>query len=326
MEVLVTGATGFVGGALVDRLLKQRWQVTAFVRRGSKIVSLKRKNVKLVFGDITDSTSVKKAVKGIDVVFNSAAALPHHKLADSSYWKVNVDGVKNVMEAAKTWGVKRVVHISTVGIFGATSRRGVGEKARPKLSDIYSITKLEGEKIAWKYVREGLPVVIIRPTIAYGPGDTRPGFLDLFVLIKKGMFISIGKGNNFFHTIYLENLVDALMLAAVRKSAVGQDFIIGDEPCPTMGQIVETIAKVQGKKLPGFYLPKRLALMTGLVFDLAQKFGLPAPLNSRRVKFITEEKKFRIEKAKRVLGYRAKISLDDGIEKTYDWYRKNGYL
>jgi len=313
MNALVTGATGFVGGALVDRLLRQKWHVAALARRGSKHTSLKRKGVKIIFGDLADLASVKKAVKGVDIVFNSAAALPYHNLPDQDYWEVNVTGVANVIDAAKTSGVKRVVHISTVGIYGRTQ-------------DVYSRTKLEGEKIVAKFMKDGFSAVIIRPTIAYGPGDTRPGFLNLFTLIKKGMFIPVGRGDNFFHTIFIENLVDALWLIASKKESLGEDFIIGDDPCPTMREIIGIIAEVQGRRIPNFYLPKPIAYSVGLIFDLFKHLGLPAPLTTRRVNFITENKKFKIDKAKRVLGYKPKVGLEEGMQKTFNWYKDRGYL
>ena len=326
MKVLVTGATGFVGRALVDRLLKERWRVAALVRRGSNFEGLKRKGVKLFFGDVSNPDSVKGAVKGVDIIVNSAAALPYHNLPDKKYWEANVYGVKNVIQAAKISGIKRLVHISTVGIYGATSRRGASERSKTELSGVYSRTKFEGEKIVWKYIKEGFPATIIRPTIAYGPGDIRPGFLNLFVFIKKGMFVPVGKGDNFFHTIYVGNLVDALMLAATKDAAIGEDFIIGDDPCPTMKELVEVIAKVQGKRLPNFYLPRWIAFASGIFFDFINKAGLPVPLTTKRVKFITENKKFKINKAKKVLGYKPRVGLEQGVRATRDWYRERGYL
>jgi nucleoside-diphosphate-sugar epimerase len=326
MKILVTGATGFIGGALIDKLLKQKWEVTALVRRETESTSLKQRGVKIVFGDITDLDSLKKAVKGVDVVFNLAAALLHHNLPDREYWKVNVDGVKNLMAVCRKYETKRIVHISTVGIYGPTSEKGKDEKSELKLSNIYTRTKYEGEKIVLEHIKSGLPVTIIRPTIVYGPGDTRPGFLNLFVLIKKGLFIPIGKGDNFFHTIYIENLVEALVLVATAKKVVGQDFIIGDDPCPTMREIIEVIAKVQGKKLPNFYLPKWLACLVGFVFEPLRCLGLSVPLRVSRVNFITQNKKFIINKAKDILGYKPKVDLEEGVQRTFRWYKEKGYL
>ena len=311
---------------MTRRLLEKKWDASVFIRSKSKFLKLEKETgiKKVTVGNIADIGSLKKATRGIDIVFNCAAALPYHNLSDRSYWEVNVKGVKNIMEACRWSKVKRVVHISTVGIYGPTLNKTANEKSEYKISDVYSKTKLEGEEIVWEYIKKGLPAIIIKPTIAYGPGDTRPGFLNLFTLIKKNMFVSIGRGDNYFHTIYIENLVDALVLVATNDAAIGEDFIIGDYPCPTMKKIVKTIANVQDKKLYPFYIPTVIAYMVGVIFDFFERLGLPSPLNSRRVKFMTQNKRFSIKKAQKVLGYRPKIDLDEGIKRTFDWYKKEG--
>ena len=324
MKALIIGANGFVGACLTKRLLKMKWKVSVFVRSESKLSKLGKEagQVKIFTGNVTDIGSLKEAIKGIDVVFNCAAALPYHHLPDKNYWESNVKGVNNIMEVCNNLKVKRVVHISTVGIYGPASGGIINENSEFKISDVYSKTKLEGEKIVWGYIKKGFPATIIKPTIAYGPGDLRPGFLNLFVLISKNMFILVGKGNNYFHTIYIENLVDVLVLAATEDNAIGEDFIIGDYPCPTMKKIVKTIARVQGKKTYPFYIPMIIAYIVGIFFDFFERLGLPSPLNTRRVKFITQDKRYNTEKARKVLGYRARIGLSEGIKRTFDWYRK----
>ena len=325
MRVLVTGATGFIGSNLVNRLIDQGYEVSVLVRsKRNKILSHK---VTQIRGDLTISSSLKKIAKNKDIIFHLAAGLPHHHLSDEQYWAVNVKGLVNLLENCVGENIKRFVHISTVGIYGPTSQKGVNESSKLKLTDTYSITKFKAEETARRFLKEkGLPITIIRPTIGYGPGDTRPGFISLFKLIKKKLFIPIGSGKNFFHTIYVDNLVDALILAATKKEAIGEDFIIGDEPCPTMGQIIREIALVQNTSIPPFYIPDNVARFLGKFFDLSGALGLPAPLNSRRVKFMIENKRFSIDKAKKILGYKPKVSLKEGIGRTYRWYRDNGYI
>lgn len=327
MRILVTGVTGFIGSNLVKRLLKEGWKVKALVRAKNNYATIKKLGVDIFIGDITDSKSVQEATKGVDVLFNCAAALPYHRFPDKDYWEVNVKGVENILKACYKSGVKRVVHISTVGIYGRTGKMALNEEALPKPNDIYSKTKFEGEKLVWREIKRGhLHITIIRPTIGYGPGDTRPGFLDLFKLIKMGIFVPIGKGENFFHTVYVGNLVDALLLVATKKEAIGEDFVIGDEPCPTMDQIIREIARVENVSISSLYIPDNIALFLGRFFDLSRVLGLPAPLNSRRVKFMTENKRFSIEKAKKILGYKPRITLREGIKRTFEWYRKERYI
>lgn len=324
MKVLITGASGFIGSRLAQRLSKD-FEVFALVRSKPKLQDFP-KNVKLIYGDITDGPSVMKALKNQDLVFNLAAGLPYHKLTDSGYFDVNVKGAENIFKAALDNKVKRLVHISTVGIYGPTLSSVVNEKSPLNLRDTYSITKAEAEILCRKFIKQGLPATIIRPTIGYGPGDKRPGFLNLFKLINKGFFIPIGQGDNFFHTIYVDNLVDAMILAVTKKAAIGEDFIIGDDPCPTFKEIIESIAEILNRKIYPIYLPKELAATAAKVFDLSGKLGLPTPLNSQRVAFMTENKKYDIGKAKKLLGFKPKIGLQEGLNKTYLWYRQHGYF
>lgn len=326
MRAFVTGATGFIGSHLVNRLLTTGWKVTVLIRNPRDSAEFSKKGVHVVIGDIVDQQAVHIGVHGSEVIFNLAAALPHNDLSPKAYWNTNVIGAKNLVKAYERTRIKRIVHVSTVGIYGITPRIGTDESFPRSLPDAYSRTKAKAEDIMlYNHKRSGLPVVIIRPTIAYGPGDTRPVFLSLFRLIKRGIFIPIGRGENFFHTIYVDNLIDALILS-VNKNVIGEDFIIGDDPCPTMQEILSTIAAVQGTKLAPFYLPIPIAFLVGRLFDLAQKVGLPAPLTTQRVRFMTNNKNFTIEEAKNVLGYKPKIGLVEGIRKTFEWYKKNGYL
>lgn len=326
MYALVTGATGFFGSALVLRLVKDGWGVDAITRKKQKPGKAYRK-VRFIQADISDLDSLKKVVKKADVVFNLAAALPHHRLPEREYWKTNVEGVRNLLEVSGRKRIDCFVHVSTVGVYGPSPKVNTDEKSPFVLQDVYSITKAKGEEIVWDYIKsKGINASIIRPTIGYGPGDTRPVFRSLFSLIKKRLFIPIGKGDNFFHTIYVDNLIDSLMLAATKRKAIGQDFIIGDDPCPTMQQIGDTAADFFGHKPVPVSIPKQLAFSLAIVSDLLKGVGFPALLTTQRLRFITEDKKFKIDKAKRLLGYRPKVSLIEGVKRTIKWYKMHGYI
>lgn len=312
MKALVTGATGFVGSNLVERLKENKWHVRCLVRRNSKSEKLKTKGIEIVYGDLLDYSSLEKATKGVDVVFNLAAVLPNHNLKPKEYENVNVKGVENIALASFKNKVKRLVHVSTVGIFGQKT--------------IYSQTKSRGEKVIKKYAKKGLKTVIIRPTIAYGPNDTRPGFLNLLKLFRRNLFIKIHNGENFFHTIYIDNLIDALILGATVKKAIGEELIIGDEPVPTMNDIISAMEKATKTKRLPFYIPLSLAYSIGKIFDILKHAGIPAPLSSQRVRFMTQDLKFDIVRSKKVLGWKPKISLEKGIKKTYEWYIQKGYI
>ncbi|MEK7526567.1 MAG: SDR family NAD(P)-dependent oxidoreductase [Patescibacteria group bacterium] len=312
-NVLVTGATGFIGSNLVDRLVAADIKVKALVRDANNIGKLNRKKVEIVEGDLTNYDSLDPVLDKVDVIFNLAAGLPHHHLSGEQYKKTNIIGLENLIKKAIEKKVGKVIHVSTVGVYG-TNANNVDESFKPKPSDVYSRSKLAGERVVQKY-KNKIAVVIVRPTIAYGPGDTRPGFLNLFKLIKKGMFVPVGRGSNYFHTIYIDNLIDGLLLVATNKQAIGQDFIIGDDPCPTMKEILSLMYILLGKKMPRVYIPKSLVV-----------FGIPVVLNKRRVNFLTADKKYKIDKAKRILGYNPKVDLTAGLQATLKWYIKKGLI
>src|SRR5260221_2483673 len=312
-KVLVVGASGFIGRNLVEELIREKAVVSILIRKKSDLKLFSSTNVKCYIGDLLNYSSLSKATKSIDIVFNASGALPYHNLQDSGYWGVNVTGVENLIKASIKSRVKRFIHLSTVGIYGDIARN-VSEKTQTNPDGVYSTSKLAGEKIIGKY-KNKIETVIIRPTLAYGPMDTRPVFFRLFKLIKKGIFFPIGKGDNYFHTLYVGNLIDALILSATKKGAIGEDFIIGDEPCPKFFDLEKEIFLIMGKKIPGFYIPKQLALV------ILGFFG-----KSGQVSFITDEKKYRIDKAKKKLGYKPSVSLKKGLKKTFDWYVEQNLL
>lgn len=312
MKILITGATGFIGGSIYKRLQKEPYDIRVLVRK--KNAGEFDKKTKIYFGDLRNYDSVKKSVSGVDIVINCAAALPNHKLSIKEYRDINVNGVKYIVKACLASKVKKLIHISTVGIYGPTPPTGTDEAFTPNPEDIYTKTKFEGDRIVWEN-KAKLQSVIIRPTIAYGPGDLRPVILRLFRVIKIGINPSIGGGANYLHTVYIDNLVDAIVLAIRKRVASGSDFIIGDEKCPRMDDIIKTIAWVQRKKYLNIFVPKWLAFLVG------KPIGL-----ERTVKFVSEDRRYIIDKAKKQLGYRPKVGLMEGMKKAYEWYGQNGFL
>ena len=327
MRGLITGATGFVGSNLARRLVRLGWKVNVLVRDKNKLGRLSGVDGLVIYaGDLADQKVIGKATKGVDVIFNCAAALNYHKPTEDQFRRTNIDGLKNVLDAVRG-SRARLVHLSTVGIYGPTDSSGADEESFRNPQDTYARTKVKGEELIEDYKkRHRIKVVIIRPTIAYGPGDTRPGLLDLFRFIKKGLFIPIGKGENYFHTVYIDNLVDAIILAATKKAVVGKDFIIGDGDAPKMKELYGLVYRICGRRMSALYLPIPLSFVIGKSSDLLSGVGLPNILGSQRVKFLTENKRYRIDKAKKVLGYRSKIDLKEGLKITHSWYKDNGYL
>jgi dihydroflavonol-4-reductase len=312
MNVLITGANGFLGSNLEKKLSEKRWNVRVFVRNKEKRKFAK--DTRIFFGDIREKKSLRNAVRGVDTVINCAAILPHAKLPEKELWDVNVSGVKNVVNVCINEKVNKLVHISTAGIYGSNLNGIVSEKTKPNPEDYYAQTKFEAEKVIQGSSMK-LRSVIIRPTIAYGPEDVRPVFLRLFRMINKRLKIYVGDGSNFLHTIYIENLTNAIASAINKRGVGGEDFIVGDKVCPTMKEIMNTISEVEHKECININLPKIPALLAGKISGM-----------EKTVKFISESRKYSVRKAMHLLDAKLDIGLKLGMEKTYKWYKKNNLL
>ncbi len=324
INVLITGASGFFGSALLKRLLDDKYHLTVLLRKKN---TYRISGIRVVKGDLRNKNDVLLAVKGQDLIFNAGAVLPHHNLPEKEYWLTNFEGVKNITEASMKFNVEQLIHISTAGIYGSTGLRIVNEKSPVSLQDVYAKSKFEAEKHIFSLRKKGLKFTIIKPVVGYGPGDVRPGFINLLRLVKIGFFVPmVGDGENFFHTVYVDNLIDALMLCIGEKGAVYEDFIIGDEPCFKMRNIMEIMYKVEKKKIPFVNIPESLAYPLGFVGDFARKLGLKPLLTTQRIRFLTQNKRFNIDKAKKILGYKPKVNLQTGIANTYKWYQEKNLI
>ena len=164
MKVLITGATGFTGGILAQKLYKHGEDVRVIVRNKSKLRLTNVPYKEVIEADITDAKAVERAVKGVEEVFHIAALFRQAGIPDQAYWDVHVQGTQNLLDSSLKFGVKRFVHCSTVGVHGHIDDPPADENYRFSPGDIYQVTKLEGEKKAIQFHREtGLPVTVIRP-------------------------------------------------------------------------------------------------------------------------------------------------------------------
>jgi nucleoside-diphosphate-sugar epimerase len=325
-RILVTGASGFAGSHLARRLLAEGLPVRLLVRPTSNISDLELSGAEVTAGDITDKSSVAKAMEGVKVVYHIAALFRRAGLPDSAYWDVNLKGTENLLQAALDAGVSRFVHCSTVGVLGHIADPPADEDAPYHPGDIYQITKCEGEKAALRYWEEhDLPVTIVRPAGIYGPGDVR--WLKLFRSIYRRKFAMLGDGRTTIHMVYVSDLVDAFRLAADNPNAVGRVYIAGGERYVTLNEFAAAIADALDVPAPRWHLPvKPVHLLSGLCEDLCRSIRIEPPIYRRRIDFFIKSRAFDIARAKTELGYSPKVDLRDGIERTARWYLERGLL
>src|SRR5581483_10863098 len=325
---LITGATGFVGGHLAEACVRRGWSVHALARTGSDTRLLEHSGIVIRRGDLTDAAAVRAALAGVEVVFHCAA-----KVGDwgpvEEYRAVNVEGLRQLLEACRAMPLRRFVHFSSLGVYAARHHFGTDEsEPLPQTHmDGYTQSKVEAEQLALRYQREhGVPVVVLRPGFIYGPRD-RTVLPKLLENLRQGKVRYLGGGHQAMNTIYVGNLVEAAFLAVECPGAVGQVYNLTDGEAVSKRRFIETLAEGVGvPKPPSLSVPLWIArLAAHWMESRARRRGDPQPprLTQARLKFLGLNLDFSIDKAKRELGYQPRVRFDEGMRETVAWYKQN---
>jgi 2-alkyl-3-oxoalkanoate reductase len=327
MNILVTGGTGFTGAALVLGLAAQGHSVRALdYQKGIRFDDLKKAGAQIVIGSITDLDTLHAASRNVDVVFHLAAAFRELNVPDSHYFAVNVQGTRNVMEAATAQKVQKVVYCSTQGVHGHIHNPPGDENSPIAPEDYYQETKYLGEEVVMAYAASGYPATILRPTAIYGPGDPAR-FLMIFKWANRGFFPMFGDGKTFYHPVYIDNLVDAFIRAMPIDRCNGEAFIIGDEHYYTISELVERTGRALERPVRIMNFPILPLVVAGhLCEKVCKPFGLSPPIFPRRVDWYRQVRAFRIDKARSLLGYVPAVGIDEGLRRTAHWYARENYL
>ena len=324
-RVLVTGATGFTGGALAKKLVDRGDQVVALVRKTGNTNALESLGVELVYGDITDRDAVLSAAKGCQFIYHIAAVYRTAGHPDSYYENVNTLGVQHIIDAAKANEVERTVHCSTIGVHGDIEELPSNEDSPFNPGDIYQVTKLDGEELFAAAMEKGLPGAIFRPGAIYGPGDLR--LLKMFRQIKRGFFPLFGGGENLYHLSYIDDLTDGIILCAEHPNAQGERFILCSNEYGTLRQLSALIADELNVSAPSFAPPIAPLMWAAKLCEIICKpLGNDPPLHTRRVEFFVKSRAFDNAKARTMIGYEPKISTKEGVQRTIKWYQENDLL
>jgi nucleoside-diphosphate-sugar epimerase len=325
-HILVTGATGFAGGHLCERLSKEGHSVRAFVRDPSRGAELARWDVDIAIGDLRDRESVEQAVEGIDLVYHLAAVFRSENVWRQEMWETNVQGTENLLEASVKAGVQRFIHCSTVGVHGDIKKPPANEDTPYGPGDHYQESKTEAERVVRQYMAEGrLPIVVFRPGGIYGPRDTR--FLKLIKAIKRGRFIMLGRGKVLYQMIYIDDLINGILRCGMEEQAIGNVYILTGEEAVTLNQLVQVIGEAVGVSVSNLHFPVAPVYLAGFLCELLCKpFGLNPPLYRRRVDFFRKSRSFDISKARRELRFQPGMTLRAGMQHTVDWYRQEKWL
>lgn len=325
MKVLVTGANGFIGSNLCADLIRRAdLDVVGLARPTSDRSFLQGLDkLTLAVGDITEPGSLDPAMAGVSIVYHVAGYS-----SDWGPWEAfragNVEGVRNVMEAARRHGVRRVVHVSSVSVYGFPGGVDITEDTpfTPRPGDRYITTKAEGEKLALSYNGQGLEVAVVRPAGVYGPND-RTTTMQIAPALIGGKFGHVDGGAHVMAPAYIDNVVQVMRLAGDSPNAPGEAFNVVDDGRTTWREFIGWMCEDLGCAQP------RLSAPAGLVFPVAAMVETCAralgakqsPLiNKYRVRAVMRDSHYSAEKAKRLLGYRPTVSTREGVRRAAAWY------
>lgn len=324
--ILVTGATGFVGSHLVDRLIERGRRVRCLVRRTSKLKYLKDPQIDFAYGGLDEQTDWDEALDDVDTVYHVAGVTFARRAKD--YFDVNQKGTEAILAGAVKHRshLKKFVLVSSLAAVGP-SRDGklVDEETPPAPVTPYGRSKLLGEE-AVLAVGDLLPSTIVRPPAVYGPRDY--GVFEFFKMINGGIFPMIGGFEKRVSLVHADDLADGIILAGESEASTGRAYFISSEEAYPMTEVAGLIAKVLGKRPRKLTIPKPVAYAAALAGEaLAALTRKPPVINRDKVTDLSQSCwGCSIERAKRELGYRQHVELEDGLRETVAWYKREGWL
>ncbi|HYU72519.1 MAG TPA: NAD-dependent epimerase/dehydratase family protein [Ktedonobacteraceae bacterium] len=325
MKILLTGATGLLGGHLLQELQRRGEQLRALVLPVENADKLIQQGVEVVRGDVTDASTLAPAVKDIEIVIHLAGMMGVTRpLAD--YRLVNVAGSANLYQAAQTAGVRRFIQTSSHTVYGLGHGRFLTETdaLRPD-PDPYSLTKAEGDRLIQRLMlKSNVETVILRPGTFFGPGD-RLHYGRMAQRLKNGKGLIIGRGNNALPFCYVTDVVQGFLLAAYHENAPGNIYNISNDHPLTQQEIFNAIADDIGAKRPTRHLPYLPIYYGSIVAEKIADLTHTKPVVTRLgAMMFGSDNKHSVEKARRELGYEPQVDLREGIKLAAAWFNAGG--
>ncbi|MDH3663235.1 MAG: NAD-dependent epimerase/dehydratase family protein [Alphaproteobacteria bacterium] len=329
MTTLVTGGTGFIGSRLALDCAKRGEAVRILAKinnanERSGHDELKSAGIQIIDGDICDPATAGDAMKGVKTLYHLAAAQHEANVGDDYFRRINVEGTRTILDAAVDAKVKRVVHGSTIGVYGMADEGPVHDRTPLFPDNIYGQTKLEGEHLARSYA-DRLKLAIVRISESYGPGDYR--LLKLFKGIKSKKFFMVGKGANLHHPIFIDDLIEGLRRAATDNKAIGETVVLAGPTPVSTREMVDGISKALDTAGPKITVPLPALMGAAMVIEtVCRPVGIQPPLHRRRMNFFVKSFKFSGDGAREKLGFEPVVGFDEGAKRTAKWYEETGLL
>lgn len=324
--VLVTGATGLVGSHTVERLIRQGWDVTCLVRDPARLRWLAGSKARIIRGDCTIPGSIPPALEGVSTVIH-AAGLTKARWA-REYYEVNHLGTRNILAAcAKAGnGVSKFVLVSSLAAAGPSrDGRPVQDTDTPRPVSDYGKSKLFAEQEALRH-RDRFPVVILRPSAVYGPRDS--DMFELFRWAAKGLFLKISGGERYLAPCYVEDLAEALVLAAEKDAGSGSIYFVSEDRPYSWSAFRDALLRTGGVQARTVTIPYFAAYLMGLLSEAGGLLRGKAALTNRQK--VREARQAHwigdVEKIRQELGFTAATPLELGFARTWKWYREQGWI
>jgi dihydroflavonol-4-reductase len=326
MKALVTGATGFVGAAVVRALIKAGVEVRVLARRDSDFSNLQQFKIDGVYGDLRDRESLRKALAGCRQLYHVAAHYALWARNPAIFYDVNVTGTKNLLEAARDVGTERIVYCSTIGAIGLPPDGGLGTEETPvsleQMAGHYKRSKYLAEQEVLKLAKQGLPVVIVNPSAPVGEGDVKPTPTGQMIVefMKGRMPAYIETGMNIVDV----DDVAAGHLLAMEKGRIGERYILGTKNL-MLREVFEILSRLTGVKMPSVKLPRELILpLAYLNLAFSWVTGIPPRIPLEGVKMAKYKMHYDCSKAIRELGI-PQTPPEVALEKAVRWFRDHHY-
>jgi nucleoside-diphosphate-sugar epimerase len=328
-RLFITGGSGFIGSRLARLAVDRGHPVTVVTAvnnaaERARCDALAQAGITVQVAPLEDSFALARALISHEVVIHLAAAQHEAQAGETHFHQVNVEGTRRLLGLAARAGVRRFVHGSTIGVYGAASGRILTEESKLAPDNPYGRTKAVAETVVRGY--EGpMETCIVRISETYGPGDMR--LLKLFRGVQTGHYLTLGRGRNEHQLIYVDDLVEGLLLATSAAGVNGETLILAGSERVTTNGMVSAIAAAVGSRRHVFHAPMWPFVAAAYVLESTMSpLGLKPPLHRRRLDFFRKSFRFSTVKAERLLHFYAETNFTTGARRTAEWYRANGFL
>lgn len=314
-KVLVTGAGGFIGSHLVEELVRQGYNVRAFVRYNARndwgwLQTLPcLKDIEIHTGDIRDYDSVRNAVRGVEIIFHLAAliGIPYSYISPLAYIKTNVEGTYNILQAAREEGVQRVVHTSTSEVYGTARYVPINEEHPLQAQSPYAATKIAADQLVLSFHRSfGLPVVVVRPFNTFGPRQSARAVIPTIItqVLAGNQIIRLGNLSPTRDFNYVRDTVSGILTVGLSERTEGHVVNIGSGRETSIKELVDQIGNIMGRKI-----------------KIEQENARVRPARSEVERLMCDNRR-----AYELAGWTPRYTLEEGLRETIQWFKENFYL